>query len=982
MKHKFSKFFALTILVIVGGSFLNPTPANGIAQCSTLGTPGIIIRIGGVDYTSDTTVSVTPGQTVSFTVKTIAEPDSANDITYPNIVPIFYTAPSATGRSYTTAVINSVGEINVNIEQNCQPDPNFGPSNSVTIALNPSVNGVCAVTHYNCTAGTSANNVNGASAYTWNCNGISGGTNASCTENKSTYTVSATANSGGSVTSQNPQTSTGAAVSFNISPNVITSATFTSCPLGTFSNSDATYTTGSPINGNCNVIFNFLSPVLTITTAGTGSGTVSPTAGPHSYPAGTVVPLTATPSYGSTFTGWSGNADCTDGSVTMNESKTCTATFTAVATPVNGACAATHYNCTSPAASTNNSSLDPNVWTWTCPGSNGGTNASCSESKAGMSGTLTPSLTSCSISSGGSTCSKLLTWTTTNPVAVSAVTSATGTPSPSAFANNSSQTFTIPYNNGNPSIFYLYNNGVQLTSASVTPYCVAGTGWDGSSCETIVAPTPDLTASAPTPAVATKDVSLTFSSTISNIGGASTAYAFSNFFQVASAANGGGTITDLASASTAALANGASRSITSPSHTFTTAGTYSVRACADKSNTASTGIVPESNETNNCSSWTNVTVALSNTPATGYFDSADCGNLMGWAYDPDTSSSSINVHLYKEGNVSVGTYLADASRPDVNTAFGITGNHGFAIPTPASLKNGVTHTLNVYAIDSAGGGETLTTASPKTINCPAPTTGTLTASNCTIASGASSCDTALSWTTTNAVGTSNITSNTPSANTIITTGNSGTNFSASVPYNSRSFFLNNNSIQLATATATATCASGTSWDGSKCAVSAPTCTETSFDGSVSPTSVATGGAYTVSCDYGVISDSIFPDVDSGTCSWGGFTDKTTIANFNCTAGFVPGNFSNNCVINNNPPTYPYCSSVDLIDKLTVTAPPAGSPVAGVCSSPDNHLNQCLSGTPSSVTNGISSWTWTCIGQDGGASDLCEEPKKKPEVIED
>src|SRR3989344_1674863 len=177
MKHKFSKFFALTILVIVGSSFLNPTPANRIAQCSTLGTPGIIIRIGGVDYTSDTTVSVTPGQTVSFTVKTIAEPDSANDITYPNIVPIFYTAPSATGRSYTTAVINSVGEINVNIEQNCQPDPNFGPSNSVTIALNPSVNGVCAVTHYNCTAGTSANNVNGASAYTWNCNGISGGTN-------------------------------------------------------------------------------------------------------------------------------------------------------------------------------------------------------------------------------------------------------------------------------------------------------------------------------------------------------------------------------------------------------------------------------------------------------------------------------------------------------------------------------------------------------------------------------------------------------------------------------------------------------------------------------------------------------------------------------------------------------------------------------------------------------------------------------------
>jgi hypothetical protein len=75
---------------------------------------------------------------------------------------------------------------------------------------------------------------------------------------------------------------------------------------------------------------------LTITKTGTGNGTV--TSNPagincgtdctEKYTTGTTVSLIATPINGSTFNGFSGDADCTDKSVTMNADKTCIATFT------------------------------------------------------------------------------------------------------------------------------------------------------------------------------------------------------------------------------------------------------------------------------------------------------------------------------------------------------------------------------------------------------------------------------------------------------------------------------------------------------------------------------------------------------------------------------------------------------------------------------------------------------------------------------
>jgi len=66
---------------------------------------------------------------------------------------------------------------------------------------------------------------------------------------------------------------------------------------------------------------------LTMQVNPSGSGTTIPPEGIHTYPDGSVVPLSASPNSGWEFTGWTGDPDCTDGSVTMNAKKTCIANF-------------------------------------------------------------------------------------------------------------------------------------------------------------------------------------------------------------------------------------------------------------------------------------------------------------------------------------------------------------------------------------------------------------------------------------------------------------------------------------------------------------------------------------------------------------------------------------------------------------------------------------------------------------------------------
>jgi hypothetical protein len=185
--------------------------------------------------------------------------------------------------------------------------------------------------------------------------------------------------------------------------------------------------------------------------------------------------------------------------------------------------------------------------------------------------------------------------------------------------------YAIPY--GKSSIF-IYNwitrdmPLLSIAETTATATCEAGTSWNASVCMGGV----NLTPSDPTPTTATVGTPQAFTATITNKGTASTEYTFNNLFQVATEANGGGTVSTISVTSRALLAADESGDITSDAYSFTSAGTYSVRVCTD--NDASWGgTIAELDENDNCSVWVDIIMiqtpptptGLSATPST-------CGN--------------------------------------------------------------------------------------------------------------------------------------------------------------------------------------------------------------------------------------------------------------------------------------------------------------------------------------------------------------------
>ncbi len=150
-----------------------------------------------------------------------------------------------------------------------------------------------------------------------------------------------------------------------------------------------------------------------------------------------------------------------------------------------------------------------------------------------------------------------------------------------------------------------YYWGVQ-TKLTSSPY-----SWSdpiGGQIDCVNTSSPDLTPGVITQTAATAGTPQAFSSTITNSGTAATGASFNNFFRVATGAGGTGTVSTISVTQLGALNAGASGTVISSSYTFPSAGTYSVQVCADN-NASMVGTITESNEGNNCSAWTTVTVS-------------------------------------------------------------------------------------------------------------------------------------------------------------------------------------------------------------------------------------------------------------------------------------------------------------------------------------------------------------------------------------
>jgi MYXO-CTERM domain-containing protein len=114
--------------------------------------------------------------------------------------------------------------------------------------------------------------------------------------------------------------------------------------------------------------------------------------------------------------------------------------------------------------------------------------------------------------------------------------------------------------------------------------------------------------------------------------------------------------------------------------------------------------------------------APANTPPRGYLDSAACTAIAGWAQDPDSAATALDVDLSFDGAAGAsGTeamrIVAGDNRADLCKAIG-SCDHGFSVNVPLGMLDGKSHPVYAYGIDTKGGPNTLLTDSPKSFQCP------------------------------------------------------------------------------------------------------------------------------------------------------------------------------------------------------------------------------------------------------------------------
>ena len=85
----------------------------------------------------------------------------------------------------------------------------------------------------------------------------------------------------------------------------------------------------------------------------------------------------------------------------------------------------------------------------------------------------------------------------------------------------------------------------------------------------------------------------------------------------------------------------------------------------------------------------------------GTLESTACTAISGWAWDARQPSTPINVDVYID-NVFLATVPANQFRQDLLNAGKGNGAHGYSVPTPNRLKDGVAHPVLVRFSSNGG----------------------------------------------------------------------------------------------------------------------------------------------------------------------------------------------------------------------------------------------------------------------------------------
>ena len=216
--------------------------------------------------------------------------------------------------SVTVSTIGASPNVTFNLTNTYVITPTSGPNGSITpgtpqlVAAGDSITfTVAANTGYH-TADVGVDGVSQGPLGAYTFNSVAANHTLTAAFAINTYIITPTAGANGSITPSTPQTvNYGSALTFTITANVghhVANVGVDGVSQGVLSS----YTfTSVAANHTISAAFAISTYTLTISTAGIGSGVVTPTVGAHVYLYGTVVTLTQAANLTSFFSGWGGN---------------------------------------------------------------------------------------------------------------------------------------------------------------------------------------------------------------------------------------------------------------------------------------------------------------------------------------------------------------------------------------------------------------------------------------------------------------------------------------------------------------------------------------------------------------------------------------------------------------------------------------------------------------------------------------------------